>query len=301
MAGADSSTKSIKPKTEKFYGVRRGRIKGVFTDWPTVQQATTGYHMPEFKAFTARQEAEDFVRGETLDSITEPVAKKSKTIDDMPPGYGPLPAGAQDGFDNTLTLDEATGEIRQKTIAEMNATKAMPRSGPASGGEWIEIWTDGACRSNGKLAARAGVGVYFGNNDPRNLAERLPGERQTNQRAELMALKRALEMCPYNRNARIISDSNYAIKCVTEWFKNWEKNGWKNSTGKVVDNRDIIEDVLKRIRERESCKSKSTFEWVKGHSDNAGNNAADILAVKGSMLPAIPTPSPHEELSAPST
>ncbi|PHJ16657.1 ribonuclease hi protein [Cystoisospora suis] len=55
------------------------------------------------------------------------------------------------------------------------------------------IWTDGACKSNGRGAdARAGIGVFFGDGDPRNVGRRLPGHPQTNQRAELQAIHEAL-------------------------------------------------------------------------------------------------------------
>ncbi len=41
--------------------------------------------------------------------------------------------------------------------------------------------------------ATAGIGVYFGPSDPRNLSEKLIG-KQTNNRAELTAAIRALEI-----------------------------------------------------------------------------------------------------------
>lgn len=50
----------------------------------------------------------------------------------------------------------------------------------------LVVWTDGACQGNGRDGAVAGVGVWFGEDDPRNISEKLEG-KQTNQRAELMA------------------------------------------------------------------------------------------------------------------
>ncbi|CAG8645598.1 2208_t:CDS:2, partial [Acaulospora morrowiae] len=81
----------------------------------------------------------------------------------------------------------------------------------------IKVWTDGCSLSNGKDGARAGVGVYWGAGDPK-----LPGPRQTNNRAEVMAIIRALETS-YN-----------------SWIPNWEKNGWKTSTNKDVENKDLF-------------------------------------------------------------
>lgn len=48
----------------------------------------------------------------------------------------------------------------------------------------------------------------------RNLAERLPGQMQTNNRAELLAIIRALESCPFPKlPLEIRTDSQYSIAC----------------------------------------------------------------------------------------
>lgn len=60
------------------------------------------------------------------------------------------------------------------------------------------------------------------------------------------------------------------------------KNGWKNSAGKDVENRDLVEPIVSRICEREACKAKTKFQWIKGHANDPGNAAADALAVNGS-------------------
>lgn len=77
----------------------------------------------------------------------------------------------------------------------------------------------------------------------------------------------------------IYSDSNYSIKCVTEWFQTWRENGWRTSYKKAVENRDLIELILTRIEERERLKAKTMFQWLKGHANDPGNVAADNLAV----------------------
>ena len=115
----------------------------------------------------------------------------------------------------------------------------------------------------------------------RNVSETLPGPRQTNQRAELTAIRRALELVPKNRDVSIITDSRYAIDCVTSWYINWRKNGWKTSAGKAVENKDLVENILAKIEERNSLKVQTLFEWIKGHTNQPGNVEADRLAVEG--------------------
>ena len=224
---------------------------------------------------------------------------------DYEPGTGPLPLDAEDGFDPNIMLDPYTGNIIYKAPEQRQATK--PRPSGFSQTEPIRIHTDGSSLGNGKAGAFAGVGVYFGPGDKRfvlppfppipnspiltpltplspsnrNISEILPGTRQTNQRAELTAIARALEIVPRNRNVVIITDSKYSIDCVTSWFQNWRRNGWKTAAGKAVENKDIIENVVGKIEEREGLGVRTSFEWIKGHANHPGNMEADRLAVDG--------------------
>jgi ribonuclease HI len=86
---------------------------------------------------------------------------------------------------------------------------------------------------------------------------------------------------PRYRDVSIITDSRYAIDCVTSWYVNWRKNGWRTSAGKAVENKDLVENILAKIEERNSLMVQTLFEWIKGHSNQLGNVEADKLAVEG--------------------
>ncbi|KAJ9429402.1 ribonuclease H-like domain-containing protein [Fusarium oxysporum] len=96
-----------------------------------------------------------------------------------------------------------------------------------------------------------------------------------------MAILRALEIAPSTQDVQIVSDSQYSIKCVTQWGLGWEKNGWKNAAGGEVKNQDLVRGVLARIKERDAARSKTSFQWVKGHASDYGNHRADDLANEG--------------------
>jgi ribonuclease HI len=157
--------------------------------------------------------------------------------------------------------------------------------------ESLIIYTDGACKDNGKATARAGVGVYLGQEDPRNISLPLEKIPHTNNRAELWAIKLAFDLIAVENpmKAVIHSDSNYAIKALTEWIGNWKKNGWKTSTRKPVLNKDIIVEMDKQL----ALLKKTTFiefVHVKGHTGELdGNHYADKLATEGIevVLPSI--------------
>lgn len=115
----------------------------------------------------------------------------------------------------------------------------------------------------------------------RNISEALKGSKQTNQRAELTAIQRALDIAPSHRDVTIFTDSRYAIDCVTNWYKNWQRNGWTNSRGKPVENKDLVQDIREKIEERDAFGRQTLFVWVKGHAADKGNIEADRLAVEG--------------------
>nr|POE93059.1 ribonuclease h [Quercus suber] len=328
-------------KTPKWYGVRSGRVPGVYTTWQEVLEQITGWKLPKHKVFKTRIEAERYVAdgphsqtngsgddygdGGTLESI-EPAdeihpakkvksgkGRKSQTVKDenghddqldygaYEPGEAPFLPDMLDGFDTSILLDQDTNGLRYKTGNELIATKYQAmnpvRNVP------LKIWTDGSTLANGQSGAVAGVGVFFGPLDGRNVSEALSGTRQTNQRAELTAILRALEVAPKDRKVIIISDSNYSIKCCTEWFQKWRTNNWQNSAKKPVENKDLISKIIEILEERQRMNAHRTvyedddvqvgekqywehgaasvkFVWVKGHAKDAGNVSADGLATE---------------------
>lgn len=48
-----------------------------------------------------------------------------------------------------------------------------------------------------------------------------------------------------------------------------------------MENRDLIEPILARIREREMARAKTNIKWIKAHNGDVGNEGADQLANEG--------------------
>ncbi|KAL2162577.1 hypothetical protein VTH06DRAFT_7491 [Thermothelomyces fergusii] len=251
-AGRDPPSGSSESKPPRFYGVAVGREPGVYTDWSAAQAAIIGWKGPKYRKFDTREEAEAFVRS-----------------------YGASSRGAPS------TADAETGQDGEGSVEEQPPKKARTaaKPPPARAGVLV-IYTDGSSLNNGRLHASAGVGVYFGPGDPRNISERLKGYPQTNQRAELTAILRALESVDLAQDVEIRTDSKYAIQCVTEWYINWERNGWMTRTG-PVKNQDLVQLVRDKLDEREANGGRTQFIWVKGHDTDQGNIAADKLAIEG--------------------
>ncbi|KAJ2848624.1 hypothetical protein IWW36_003189 [Coemansia brasiliensis] len=257
------------PKASSFfYAVRVGRRPGIYRSWDECKAATQGFPGAVFKKFRLEPEAKAFV------------ANKPNAL---------LAARASPAVAASSRTEPYARTVSRKRPHHHKTPSQLPLPTPLAGetADFITVYTDGASSRNGQEGARAGIGVYFGAGDPRNVSEPLSSlsddGRQTNQRAELMAILRAIEAAENSKKKLLIcTDSMYSINCLTVWFRKWERNGWTSSVSrKPVENQDIIKPILDRIRARGG---NVCFRHVRGHVGIAGNEAADRLAVAGSLM-----------------
>lgn len=99
--------------------------------------------------------------------------------------------------------------------------EALNEINKLKGKEYCCVYTDGGCYNNGKPGAKGGIGVWFDDEELRNNNHSSPllGSQQTNQRAELSATIKALELVPIHKtNICIITDSSYLVNCMTKWY-----------------------------------------------------------------------------------
>ena len=117
--------------------------------------------------------AKKITNGTKVSKLDEPIYNEA----DYEPGMGPLPPGAEDGFDPNIILNPVSGKLVYKTQEQREATKRAPGAGSLTGP--IRIHTDGSSLGNGQTGAIAGVGVYFGPLDKRQVSSSLE-KYQTN-------------------------------------------------------------------------------------------------------------------------
>ena len=136
----------------------------------------------------------------------------------------------------------------------------------------VVIYTDGACRGN---PGPGGWGALL-SCDGRT-RELFGGERETtNNRMELTAAIEALSALKRGCRVELHTDSTYVRQGIMSWLANWKRNGWKTAAKKPVKNADLWR-ALDAACERHEIE----WHWVKGHSGNDGNEAADALANRG--------------------
>jgi ribonuclease HI len=133
----------------------------------------------------------------------------------------------------------------------------------------ITIFCDGACSGN---PGAGGWGCIVEHDGQRR--EYSGGARHTtNNQMELQALIEALKNAPRTRPLKIVTDSEYLAKGVTQWMKSWIRNGWKTASKQPVKNQALWSEINLLLLGREY-----SFEWVKGHSGHEENERCDELA-----------------------
>lgn len=126
---------------DRFYAVAVGNRPGIYTEWTDAQAAYTGVKAPKYKKFDTREAAEQwmgtFVQETPSITFGGILDEEDEEEDDI------LPSGKRIKNEMQVSL------------------------GGDGSGDLEEIYTDGSTLSNGQEGAVAGVGVFFGDGDPR--------------------------------------------------------------------------------------------------------------------------------------
>lgn len=135
----------------------------------------------------------------------------------------------------------------------------------------VVLYTDGACSGNPGPGGYGAILIYNG------VEKEISGgeKNTTNNKMEMMAVIKGLEMLKEPCEVDVYSDSAYVVNSIEKgWIYSWRKNGWKKADKKEVKNIDLWERLLEQMNIH-----KVTFNKVKGHADDELNNRCDRLAV----------------------
>lgn len=219
-----------------FYAVANGKNIGIFLNWNDCNNSVKGYKNALYKKFNTKEEADNFIK-ENIDDTNNKVQTQY---------YNNIIISTKDG-DNIFNSD-------------------------------YYVYTDGACSNNGRDNALAGIGIFFGINDKRNISKTIEG-KQTNNTAELTAIIETYYVIHNDilngKKISIVSDSEYAIKCVTSYGEKCYKKGWNVD----IPNKELVKTAYEMYKDKLNVQ----FIHIKAHTHNTdihsfGNDNADKLA-----------------------
>jgi ribonuclease HI len=154
------------------------------------------------------------------------------------------------------------GTEENLTVAEVLAKYT---AGPQDG-----VFTDGAAHPN---PGRGGWGAVFVRGGE-IIAEACGHEPDTtNNRMELTALIKGLQLVPRGESAVVYTDSQLCVSTINDWAKGWQRAGWKRKGG-PIKNLELVQELYALHLQRPELE----LRWIAAHSGNRWNEYADALA-----------------------
>jgi ribonuclease HI len=230
-----------------YYAVHKGHIPGIYNTWPDCEKQIKNFVGAQFKKFTLKAEAQDFLKNGF--GTNKPAFMKKKE-----------------------SSDKKNNDKIEKECIEDESDK-------------IYIYTDGSFIKGHKTVPDiAGYGIHI---PVKNISLGLPllNQKITNNRAELTAIIDSFKYLDENdlkKKICIFTDSQYSIYIMSGTGERYEKNGFKQN-GKSVPNIDLIKKALELIRKYNitMLKVRAHTNLKDDHSIN--NDIVDKLASQGAQ------------------
>lgn len=154
---------------------------------------------------------------------------------------------------------------------EVRPTDVPPQQVPAR--RKVYLYCDGACLS----PHGHGGWAYLIIEPETGWQDAVPdsARRTTNNRMELMAVIRGLASLPAPAEVRLVVDSEYVHRGITEWLPGWKRQGWRagRKRPRPLKNLDLWQQLDAELQ-RHAVFSR----WVRGHSGHPQNEFVDRLA-----------------------
>ncbi|QLL32620.1 hypothetical protein HG536_0D01420 [Torulaspora globosa] len=244
---------------KKYYSVKSSNPSvpsRIFSDWKECERYVKGQKGLSFKKFEDQDTAVQFMKGTADDQVDFSHAGISK--------------------------NEFTARY-----------KLSPTNRKYSGTS--RVYCDGSALANGTSSSCAGYGVHFADEPGNDISEPLRSGAQTNNRAEIQAVSRALDEIWHNLTEnndkkcyQIKTDSEYVAKLLNDRYF-----AYTNDELAGLPNSDLINPLLEKFtkvkqyyavnHEAFDNNGRFTIEWVKGHAGEPGNEIADELARRGAL------------------
>lgn len=170
---------------------------------------------------------------------------------------------------NQKSLIEFLTQFSEQTVKSILSDLGLNESKEHK--EKLYVFSDGNVKRNGKIDARGGYSVYFGDTLPYSQFNKtkIITSQPTNNKAELLGVKQIFKTIYLNqelfknKHTIICTDSQYSINCITKWSTEWQRNNWKNSKGEDVKNKQLIKDILSL---KDNLDVTLDFKHVFGHT-----------------------------------
>jgi ribonuclease HI len=243
-----------------YYSVHIGKNPGIYQTWDDCKKEVIGHKNAKYKKFKNLQDAEFFKQ------------------------YGEEKQIEQLSLEKYISHEIISSNIQynHNDNTHSNCNNEIIYNHNHNDITEINVYTDGSCINNGnkKIKPKAGIGIYFGPDDPRNVSKKVIG-KQTNNVAEITAIIHTICMLRQEleemKIVNIYTDSKYSINCCTDYGTKLEQKNW--ITKDPIPNVELVKKAYNLCKLYKNVK----LHHVKAHTGkkdvhSVGNHNADRLA-----------------------
>jgi len=112
----------------------------------------------------------------------------------------------------------------------------------------INLYLGSSCRNNGTSNAKAAIGICINDDISNPILQVIENPAITNQRADLIAIKEAINNSGASKVINVYSRSEYAVNSTTIWAEKWRDNNWQNVSKKNIKNLVLIQEIIEKIQ-----------------------------------------------------
>ncbi|MCK5028758.1 MAG: ribonuclease HI [Bacteroidales bacterium] len=170
-----------------------------------------------------------------------------------------------DGLPDTSYYDLTKITVLDNLNNEFNVSKTRKKTPKIP-----ELFTDG---SFNHVKNTGGFAILIKTIQNEYLMNQVKTKRKGNNLIELLAVIEGLKYLKKEKKIRIVTDSQYVIKGITEWLPLWKLNEFYTANGSKAKNITEWKKIDALIKNK-----YLEFEWVKAHSDHFENTICDMKA-----------------------
>jgi ribonuclease HI len=174
------------------------------------------------------------------------------------PGWVPPECGDCYGGGTARTASRGSGGSSREEHLTLADVLLTYEDGPDTG-----VFTDGSSIPN---PGPGGWGAVWVQDGEVRAQDHGHDPDTTNNRMELTAIIRGIELVPVGEPVTVYTDSKLAVDTLTTWAAGWERRGWKRKTG-PIKNLDLVKEAWALVQARPEVE----LQWIKAHAGSRWN------------------------------
>lgn len=161
-------------------------------------------------------------------------------------------------------------DLTKITVVDNRSNELLVKKVNTKTADIPELYTDGSFNHENK---QGGFALLIKTTENQYYIHQIKTTKKDNNLVELLAVIEGIKYLKDEPKLRIVTDSQYVIRGISEWLTLWKLNNFYTANGTKAKNIKEWKEIDQLIKEK-----YLELEWVKSHSDHFENTICDLKA-----------------------